>query len=348
MLRKTVTASLCVLGLIPLLALPTLAQDATADASMEVPANAIVSGLNSPAGIAYDADGNLLIALGGTGGDKLVGHSEESGDSYAGITGQVIQVAPDGTQSVVIDNLVSMGSQEGAFSSMRALPDGDSIWLVYGGGDTSAIYTSSAVQVDKATRRVKNYIDLYTIEATQNPDGTDVNSNPFNLALGPDGTLYIIDAGANTIYSWTKVAGLSVFHTWTDDPVPTAMSFAAGGDIYVSFLGTGIAPGAGHVEHWSADGKTLVETFGSLNAVMDVAVGKDGGVYALQLAQFGDQGPMPNSGSIVKLDKTGATPVAEGLNAPFALAQAPDGSWAVTVNAVFSPPGSGAVVKVGG
>ncbi len=348
MFPKTVTLSLITLTTIALWMHPTLAQDATAEATMAVPANAIVSGLSSPAGIDYDADGNLLIAIGGTGGEKLIAHSQESGDFYAGLTGQVLQVAPDGKQSVAIGNLISGGSAEGAFSSERAYANGNSIWLVFGGSDDkSLIYDDCVIEVDKTTLRVMNYIDLYTYEATQNPDGNEINSNPFNLAWGPDGLLYIIDAGANTIYSWTKAAGLKVFHTWPADPVPTAMSFASGGDYYVSFLGQGIAPNAGHIEHWSADGQKLIETFGNLNAVTDVAVGKDGGVYAVQLAQFGDQGPVPESGSVVKVDKASATVIADSLNTPFALAQAPDGSWAVSINTVFSPPGSGAVIKIG-
>jgi hypothetical protein len=342
MVRKMIVAAAIILSAVPLLGLPVLAQDAT----LEAPANAIVSGLNSPAGIAYDTEGNLLIAIGGNGGEKLVASDPDAGDTYAGLTGQVLQVAPDGTQSVLIDNLPSGGNEGfGFFSYVRAYPKGDSIWLVFGGGSNDLIYSDAVIEVDKATLRIKNHIDLYTIEATQNPDGTDVNSNPFNLAWGPDGTLYIIDAGGNDILRWIQADGLNVFHTWAENPVPTAMSFASSGDYYVSFLGQGIAPGAGRIEHWSADGKTLIETFGDLTAVMDVTVGNDGNIYAVQLAQFGEQGPMPNSGSVVKVDTNGAVMVADGLNAPFALAQAPDGSWAVSINSVFSPSGSGAVIR---
>ena len=41
--------------------------------------------------------------------------------------------------------------------------------------------------------------DLGAFEATINPDGADVNPNPFDLAVLPDGRILVADAGANTL-----------------------------------------------------------------------------------------------------------------------------------------------------
>jgi len=325
--------------------------EATQNALPPVPANAIASGLSNPRNIAYDTDGSLYIAEAGAGGAVVVAHTDQ-GDATAGFSSQVSVVGADGSQSVWLPGLTSFSSPTGETLGLEAAyPQGDSVWLVFGGaapGTPPPFYMDAVEEVDKASGRVKTYIDVYNYEKTNNPDGAEIDSDAAALAWGADGTLYIIDAAGNDILSWTASGGLKTFAAWKDDPVPTGMAFASDGSFYVSFLGTGIAPGAGKIEHWSADGKTLIETFSNLTAVTTVAVGKDGGVYAVELAQFGAQGPMPNSGSVVEVSKDGATTVEDGLNAPYGLAQAPDGSWAVTVNSTFAPPGSGAVVKVGG
>ena len=141
---------------------------------------------------------------------------------------------------------------------------------------------------------------------------------------------------------------MTPFLIWPDNPVPTSVAFDANGDVFVGFLGAGLAPGAAKIEHWSADGTTLVETFEGLNTITDIAFGTDGLLYAVSLIQFGEQGPMPGSGSLIQVGAEGATVVAEGLPQPYSLAQAPDGSWSVSANTVFAPPGSGMVLSIGG
>ncbi len=81
--------------------------------------------------------------------------------------------------------------------------------------------------------------------------------------------------------------------------------------------------------------------------VTDVAVGQDGNVYAVQFASgLGETGFTPLSGSVVMVSADGITPVAEGLNFPYGIAQNADGEWAVTVNSAFGEAGSGMVLWV--
>ena len=347
-------ALLLTLCLIALFALPAFAQDETPEATEGMmpppPENAIVSGLNNPRGVAYDADGNLYVTEAGAAGSQLVMSGEE-GDTYVGLTSQVIKVAADGTSMPVVPFLASFGSPDTEIiGAMRAYPQGGSIWVVLNGAGTNypPLYADAILEVDMASGRIKNFIDLYAYEAANNPDGNDIDSNVGDLAWVPDGTLYIVEVGANTLYTWSAADGLQVVHVWSDNPVPDSIAFASDGSFYIGFLGAGLAPGAAKVEHWSADGSELLDTFAGLTTVTDVTVGADDNVYAVQLLQFGEQGPMPNSGSLVLVNADGATTIADGLNFPYAAAQAPDGSWAVSVNATFAPPGSGAVVTVGG
>ena len=353
MFRKRIAASLMSLFLVPVLVLPALAQDATPEASgdMMMP-NTLVGGLNNPRGISYDADGNLLIAEAGMGGSEVL-MSTPDGDISAGFSSQITMVDASGASSVALHGLFSVGTPSGEVTGVAAVySEGDSLWLAVSGGgpapNPQPFYGDGVVEVD-SNGRIVTFIDTFAYELANNPDGADVvDSNVNNLTWGPDGTLYIVDTGANAILSWTAEDGLSTFMVWKDDPVPTVMRFADDGSIYVGFLGQGLAPGAAKVEHWSADGQTLMDTFGGMTTITDIAIGQDGNIYAVELlTEFGAQGPVPNSGAVVMVTADGATPVAEHLPQPYALAQAPDGSWAVSVGSTFGPPGTGAVIKIG-
>jgi hypothetical protein len=81
-----------------------------------------------------------------------------------------------------------------------------------------------------------------------------------------------------------------------------------------------------------------------LNAVSDILLDGDT-LYAVQLTVFTDQGPGP--GSVVIVTTDGATPVAEGLPAPFGIAKAADGALYVTFGTIsFAPGMMGGVVRL--
>ncbi len=318
-------------------ALPGLAQSNT---------TVVAQGLNAPRGIFFDADGNLYVAEAGTGGEMTLGAGDAQ-MSY-GATSQITRVASDGTQSVFLPFFASAGNASETVGIAQIEIVGDSIWLLTSKGAPTQPFNDSLIQLDRTTFRVRHFVDLFTYEAEHDTDGTgEIDSNPTDFTVGADGTVYIVDTGANALLTWTAQAGLEPFIVWNDNPVPTAIDFAADGSFYISFLGTGIAPGAGHVEHWSADGSELLETIGGMTAVTDVLVAADGTVYVVELFQFGEQGPSPNSGRVSALGPDGLTVYADGLNTPYALAQDAGGALYVSTGSAFNPPGSGAVVRLG-
>jgi hypothetical protein len=68
-------------------------------------------------------------------------------------------------------------------------------------------------------------------------------------------------------------------------------------------------------------------------------------LYAVELVLFTDAGPGP--GRVVMVNAEGATPVAEGLIAPFGIAKGPDGALYVTYGTVaFAPGMTGGVVRL--
>jgi hypothetical protein len=66
---------------------------------------------------------------------------------------------------------------------------------------------NSVVRIDPESGEVTPVAELGSYEADNNPDGTDVNSNIYGMALGDDGQLYVADAGGNTIYSVDPATG---------------------------------------------------------------------------------------------------------------------------------------------
>ena len=335
-----------VVGLVLVLVgvLPAMAQEGMPP----LPGDVVIGDLGAPRGLAFDANGNLLVAVAGTGGESqftIMGPEGEATVS-AGLSGRVVSIAPDGTTSNRIEGFPSYAFPMETGGVYRIIPKGDSLWLLFSGngaGNTGAFWADSIVEYDAATLSVRNVINLNHFEAVNDPDGRGYDTNVSDIAWGADGTLYITDAGGNDLLSWTSEGGLQLVHAWGND-VPTSIEIADNGDLYIGFLGEGMAPGAAKVEHWS--GGELVETFDGLNTVTDILLDGDT-LYAVQMTIFGEQGPGP--GSVVILSSDGVTPVAEGLVTPFGIAKGPDGALYVTFGTLAFEPGMlGGVLRLDG
>jgi hypothetical protein len=321
--------------------LPAFAQD-----------DVVASGLNNPRKLTYGDDGTLYIAEAGTGGATEA--EGAFGAVTVGLTSQVTAVSPDGDQSVVISDLVSTDQGFGSiYGASMVLVSEDSYWLVLGEGPKEVpfndAYVNAVVQLDRETLEVLQVIDLLAYETDENPDGDIISSNPIDLAVGDDGTLYIANAGCNCVMKWTEADGIQTFASWMieDNPVPTSVAIGTEGDIYVGFLTGFPFPAEGsRIEQWSAAGE-LVHTYPGLTLVTDVLVDDEGVIYAVQMASgFGDSGYIPESGSVVIVSDDGLTPIAEGLNYPFGIAKDADGGMVLSVNAAFSPEDSGQVIRL--
>lgn len=337
--RRILISALLLLCLI----LPAAAQDMP-----PLPGELVIGDLATPRGIAFDASGNLIVAVAGNGGEVSATLPSPEGEAamQLGMSGKIVSVSADGTASDWIIGFPSYAAPMETTGLYRAIPQGDSLWVLMTGNGpatTGAFWNDSIAELDTETLAVKRIINLNNFEVINDPDGNGYDSNVADIAWGADGTLYIVDAGGNDLLSWTEADGLQVVQVWPDNPVPTSIEVADNGDIYIGFLGEGIAPGAAKIEHWS--GGELVETFGGLTAVTDILLDGDT-LYAVQMFLFGEQGPGP--GDVVMVDSSGATPVAQGLITPFGLAKGPDGALYVSYGTLAFAPGMlGGVVKLG-
>ena len=305
------------------LSLPAIAQDD----------GVIVDGLNAPRGIFYDADGNLWVVEAGQGGDLTV--ELEFGPLGVGGSGALKMVAPDGTVEDVILNLPSQGPPGSARGAQDVMVTNDAIWLLVGETPENLLLSHSLLEIDRELHRIQTYVDLWTLEATQNPDGDIVNANPVGFFVSAEGRFYIANAGCNCVMTWAEGEEVSVFASWTidDNPVPTSVAQGPDGSVYVSFLtGFPFPQGGSRIEQYSADGE-LMNTVEGLTSVVDLLVADDGTIYAVEHGVFGDQGW--DAGRIVAVDADGnITEVMGGLTRPWGLATTPDGGLVVVDDSV--------------
>lgn len=301
----------------------------------------LADGLRNPRNFAFDADGNIYVAEAGLGGTEMT-----PDDTAFGASAQVTMITPDGESEVVVAGLISYREGNPLGASAVQVTD-ESIWVLLGEtSDFRIPFTHALVELDKETGRVKNFIDLLTLELTDDPDGNaNQQSNPTDFAVAGDGTILIANAGCNCLMSWTADAGLAVAAVWDfegDNPVPTTVDLGPDGDIYVGFL-TGFPwpEGAARIERWS--GGELVETYEGLTAVTSLTVAEDGTIYAVELGVF-TQGEGWGPGRVVAVTSDGVTPVMEDLMAPYGIAQSPDGGIYVSVGTLG--PDNGQILAV--
>jgi hypothetical protein len=261
----------------------------------------------------------------------------------AGSTAQISVIAPDGTVTTPITGLPSRNEGGEVVGASGVWFGGGLLWVALGQGALNNPFSYGVVALDPENAyRVVHFIDVYAAEVSENPDGGMIDSNPVDLAYnGTTGVLYIADAGCNCVWQWTEDDGLSVFAAWDTNPVPTSVAIAPDG-IYVGFLtGFPFPVGGATVEKYDADGN-LIETYEGFTTVVDLLFANDT-LYAVEFAQFGEQGWTPETGRVV--DVFSGAVYYDGLNLPYGLIMT-DESLLIAVNSAYSPEGSGAVLML--
>ena len=355
-------------------------------------ATVVASGLYNPRYIALADDGTLYVTEQGTGGEEVLtapapegtpaatpvvegtpAAAEEEEAISRGFTGQVTQVAPDGTQSVAIGGLASYSIGVGPVGI--AIQDGIVFFSIGGSAVEAGIEPlegeNGLHRFDPATGEITQVAEFNTYEIENNPDGTDVNPNLYAVSVGDsDGRLTVNDAGSNTIFSVDAESGEITLRgiapdlnaltandeegAITDDPprqsVPTGGTFVGTAYHYTN-LSEGWPPNGPSIVKVDGDGQfaTFTSIFRGGSFVTGLATGPDGKIYFSQLF---DDPAGPPMGSVYRVNTADGTAesVVQGLMMPHGIAFDGDGNLYVTVYALVSGPGmpAGVVARFDG
>jgi sugar lactone lactonase YvrE len=330
----------------------------------------VFDGLNGPMGVLVTPDGSVWAVDTGAGGDlEMQLPFPETGKQTTwllGETARVVRMAPDGSQTVVAtlpsmaypdDPTYNSGGAGLAMIDDQLYTTTGQWWSV---GDTERPRGMAAlVRIDDG--RGIEVANTWDSEREHNPDGYEIATNPFGLAVGPDGSLWVADAAANDLLKIDPTTGqtevVAVFEgipspipnatrggALESDPVPTGVTFDHNGKLYVSLLpGVPFLPGSAKVVRVTPDG-AVTDFATGLTMLTDLQTGPDGHLYAVSLAEFTDKGPTPASGEIVRvLEGDASEVVLSGLSFPTAIDFNSAGDAYVTINGL-GEPGTGQVV----
>lgn len=329
----------------------------------------VARGFNSPMGVLAAPDGDIWVVDSGTGGSRELKALSPEGQvitAKVGDTARIVRVSPEGELTEVATLPSVLFGQE-PVGGARLARVGDElyvtngVWTEVSGSQNLGLFGAVARLVGG---HVTEVADLWEFENAENPDGFIRETHPYGLVTGPDGALYVADAGANTLLKVDPESGavtlLATFEglpgplpnparegAKESDPVPTGVAFAEDGTLYVSLLpGFPFTPGSAKVVTVGQDGQVTDYATG-LTMVTDLQAGPDGALYAVSLGEFGESGPTPRTGSLVRIENGKTETVLEGLSFPTSVAFAEDGTAYLTVNGVGAP-GSGQLVRVAG
>ena len=278
------------------LAAAALALIGAAAAHAEPTITPVMTGLDAPRGLDLTPFGALYVAEAGRGGTGPCVVLRELPQCY-GPTGAISRLW-HGRQERVVTGLPSTISSAGEITGPH---DVAALGLGFGRA-TIGFGADPARRADfgPAGRGFGQLIgfglghwvplvDVAAVEATSNPAGGPIDSNPYGLNAHGPGAL-VADAGANALIE-ARVAGrsrvvatLNSRPTAPNDSVPTEVERGPDGALYVSELTGGPFPeGGASIYRIGRDGSKSVYLSG-FKTIIDFAFARDGSVYVLQFA----------------------------------------------------------------
>lgn len=296
----------------------------------------VASGITNPMGIDADNYGNIWVSSGETINND----------------GSVWVVKQNGKKYLAIKNLSAFVNKQSGQpqGTSHILLDGNYLWVLSGDYlykiDVGQFKPGWSSPID-ATKLAKEDIGAW-VYSKGYPD-----SHAYNLTKGPDGDLYIADAGANAIIhrrGWNKysiLANLPGFKNPTPvgpteiQPVPTSVLWDGHDFLVTTLTGFPFLKGLAVIYKVSASGKVSIYQKG-FTYMMDLAQGQHGHHIAVQYSttfmlpdSFG-----PNEGTLSWVDGSSSVQLVGGLNMPVGIKQWNNQTWFVTCM------GDGTVKKV--
>jgi hypothetical protein len=351
-LTAAAAAAAAALVAAPLVAVPAQAATATEDATL----TAVATGLKNPRGITAQSDGSLLVAEAGEG---LPGCAV--GTRCVGTTGSVYKVKGS-KQSRVVTGLAStaIGAADAttvnASGPVQAVRDtengGYDILSCFGGPGTTALRTSlgdTAKTLGTLFRTSDGKIlgDLVAHETTLNPDGGDINGNPWRFVRSGSGFL-ATDAGSNDVVGIASAGTTSTQYVLplngTSQAVPTGIAKATDGTLYISDMSGG---NVGTSRIWKVTpGQQPQVLVSGLTNVVDIALDGEGDLFAVSYSSS-SLSQAPTAGKLSEIDLSSqqvtVIPTGDQLQRPSGVAVDAYGDVYVTNNSIGT---NGQLVRV--
>jgi hypothetical protein len=329
----------------------------------------VATGLDNPRGLAFGADGTLYVAEAGRGGTGPCFTNSEPNFVCFGTTGAITQVS-DGVQSRLVTGLPSLAVADGGGATgpndVSLLGNGAiAVTLGLGappatvapGGLLAGTGLGSVIRLQGHSGQWRSLADVAAYEGSANPDGTDLDTNPYGLLALPGRTI-VADAGGNSVLDVSASGRVSTVAAFPQTPftvpfpgsmdaVPTAVAEGPDGALYVGQL-TGFPFPVGGSTVWRIGTAGLEPYRTGFTNVVDIVFGPDGSLYVVEIDSTGLATPPPHPpiGSLIRVAPDGTrSTVAAGLFAPGGVAFGPDGAPYVTVCSVCA--GGGQVLRLG-